>query len=493
MDKANTINATNSGRMAAKLGEITIKELVSAIGGRQISGPPDKLVRGLSTDSRRVAPGYMFLALRGERYDGHDFLAGAVNAGAAGVIVQSDKAIPQELTTDNLVVITVSSTLKALGDLALWWRRHWGGKVIAITGSNGKSTTKEMAASILSLKANTMKSPGNFNNLIGLPLTILSLEEDHKMAVLEMGMNRAGEITRLTQIAGPDVGLITNVAKAHLEGLGDLQGVVKEKGELLRMMPKESTAILNGDDELTAGLASTFQGPIVTFGLGEMNQVRAGAIKETDDYIQTFDIYINDEKIKVKLNLLGIHNVFNALGGTAIASCLSISRELIAQGLEDFRPLNGRFQIIDLEGGIRIIDDTYNSNPSSLRAALQTIKGLRVKKQDLVVGLGEMMELGKETSRYHFDAGQLIAGVGARYLVVLGEHGPQVIQGACKGGMNIKQTQLATNHTEMSDAIKGNVREGDIVFLKGSRKVALDKVVEVIKGYFGVSRGRNAL
>ena len=493
MDKANTINTTNSKRMATKLGEITIKELVSAIGGRQISGPPDKLVRGLSTDSRRMAPGYMFLALRGERYDGHDFLAGAVNAGAAGVIVQSDKTIPKELTTNNLVVITVSSTLKALGDLALWWRRHWGGKVIAITGSNGKSTTKEMAASILSLKANTMKSPGNFNNLIGLPLTILSLEEDHKMAVLEMGMNRAGEITRLTQIAGPDVGLITNVAKAHLEGLGDLQGVVKEKGELLRMMPKESTAILNGDDELTAGLASTFQGPIVTFGLGEMNQVRAGAIKEIGDYIQTFDIYINDEKIKVKLNLLGIHNVFNALGGTAIASCLSISRELIAQGLEDFRPLNGRFQIIDLEGGIRIIDDTYNSNPSSLRAALQTIKGLRVKKQDLVVGLGEMMELGKETSRYHFDAGQLIAGVGARYLVVLGEHGPQVIQGARKGGMNIKQTQLATNHTEMSDAIKGSVREGDIVFLKGSRKVALDKVVEVIKGYFGVSRGRNAL
>jgi UDP-N-acetylmuramoyl-tripeptide--D-alanyl-D-alanine ligase len=483
----NTINTTNSGRMAAKLGEITIKEVVSAIGGRQISGPPDKLVRGLSTDSRRMAPGYMFLALMGERYDGHDFLAGAVNAGAAGVIVQSDKTIPQELTTNNLVVITVSSTLKALGDLALWWRRHWGGKVIAITGSNGKSTTKEMAASILSLKANTMKSPGNFNNLIGLPLTILSLEEDHKMAVLEMGMNRAGEIRRLTQIAGPDVGLITNVAKAHLEGLGDLQGVVKEKGELLRMMPKESTAILNGDDELTAGLASTFQGPIVTFGLGEMNQVRAGAIKEIGDYIQTFDIYINDEKIKVKLNLLGIHNVFNALGGTAIASCLSISRELIAQGLEDFRPLNGRFQIIDLEGGIRIIDDTYNSNPSSLRAALQTIKGLRVKRQDLVVGLGEMMELGKETSRYHFDAGQLIAGVGARYLVVLGKHGPQVIQGACKGGMNIKQTQLATNHTEMSDAIKGNVREGDIVFLKGSRKVALDKVVEVIKGYFGVS------
>jgi UDP-N-acetylmuramoyl-tripeptide--D-alanyl-D-alanine ligase len=170
--------------MGVKWGEITVEEIASALGGRQISGSADKRVRGLSTDTRKMAPGHLFLALRGERYDGHDFLAEAINAAAAGLIVQSDRAIPEELRGNNLVVITVSSTLKALGDLAQWWRRQWGGRVVAITGSNGKSTTKEMAASILSLKANTMKSPGNFNNLIGLPLTILSLEGDHKMAAL---------------------------------------------------------------------------------------------------------------------------------------------------------------------------------------------------------------------------------------------------------------------------------------------------------------------
>ena len=475
--------------MRVKWGEITVEEIASALGGRRISGSADKCVRGLSTDTRKMAPGHLFLALRGERYDGHDFLAEAINAAAAGLIVQSERAIPEELRGNNLVVITVSSTLKALGDLAQWWRRQWGGRVVAITGSNGKSTTKEMAASILSLKANTMKSPGNFNNLIGLPLTILSLEGDHKMAVLEMGMNRPGEIARLTEIAGPDIGLITNVARAHLEGVGGLQGVVKAKAELLGMMPKGSTAILNGDDELTAGLASTFRGPVVTFGLGKMNQVRAGNIRKIANSTQAFTLSMNSESIRVKINLPGIHNVFNALGGTAVAFCLSVSKELIAQGLEDFRPLQGRFQIIDLNGGIRIIDDTYNANPSSLRAALKTIKELKGKEQGLVVGLGEMMELGEETPKYHFDAGQLIAAMGARYLVVLGEHGQQVIEGARKGSMNAAETQLATTHAEMSDAIKAHVRQGDILFLKGSRKVALDKVVEAIKGYFGVSRG----
>ena len=475
--------------MGVKWGEITVEQIASVLGGRQISGSADKRVRGLSTDTRRMALGHVFLALRGERYDGHDFLAEAINAGAAGLIVQSDSAIPKELRGNNLIVITVSSTLKALGDLAQWWRRQWGGRVIGITGSNGKSTTKEMAASILSLKATTMKSPGNFNNLIGLPLTILSLEGKHKMAVLEMGMNRPGEIARLTEIAEPDIGLITNVARAHLEGVGGLQGVVKAKGELLGMMPKGSIAILNGDDELTAGLASTFQGPVVTFGLGKMNQVRAGNIRKIADSTQAFTLSMNSESIRVKINLPGIHNVFNALGGTAIAFSLSVSKELIAQGLEHFRPLQARFQIIDLNGGIRIIDDTYNANPSSLRAALQTIKELKGKEQGLVVGLGEMMELGEETPRYHFDAGQLIAAVGARYLVVLGEHSRQVIEGARKGGMNTAQTQLVTTHAEMSDAIKAHVREGDILFLKGSRKVGLDKVVEAIKEYFGVRRG----
>jgi len=475
--------------MAAKWGEITGKEISSAINGRQISGSPDEFVKGLSTDSRKMTPGHIFLALKGQRYDGHNFLTNAINAGAMGVIVESDATLPKKILDNNLVVINVSSTLKALGDLASWWRRQWGGKVIAITGSNGKSTTKEMAASILSRKANTMKSPGNFNNLIGLPLTILMLQEHHKLAVLEMGMNMTGEIARLTQIADPDIGLITNVESAHLEGLGNLNGVMRAKGELLRMMSKASTAILNGDDKVYKQLAPTFQGKVITFGLGKRNKVRAEGIKKVGDRAQAFNIYINGKRIPVRINYPGLHNVLNALSGAAIAFCLSISNELIAQGLGSFSPLKGRFHFIDLKSGIRIIDDTYNANLSSLRAALQTIKGLIGKKHGLVIGLGEMMELGKESPKYHFDAGRLVADMGARYLVVMGEHGRNVIEGACQGGMDREQTYIATTHAEMSDSIKAHVRKGDVIFMKGSRKLALDKVVESVSEYFGLSKG----
>jgi len=475
--------------MTAKWGEITVKEISSVIQGRQISGLPDELIHGLSIDSRKISSGQIFLALKGERYDGHTFLTNAINAGAMGVIMEAGTRISETLLRNNVAVITVSSTRKALGDLALWWRKQWGGRIIAITGSNGKTTAKEMAASILSLQENTMRSPGNFNNLIGLPLTILLLQEHHQVAVLEMGMNRSGEIARLTQIADPDIGLITNIAKAHLEGLGTLQGVVEAKGELLRMMSNDSIAILNGDDELYAHLARTFQGKIVTFGLSTRNLVRAEGIKTIGDRAQTFTVYLKGERIPVTIHLPGIHNVLNALCAAAIASCLSIANDFIAHGLGNFRPLQGRFHCIDLNGGICLIDDTYNANPSSLSAAVQTVKDVTQKKQGLVVGLGEMMELGKDSSKYHFDAGQLIAGIGAKYLVVFGEHGQSIIEGACKGGMDIRQTHIAKTHAEMSEAIKGQVEEGDVIFLKGSRKVALDKVVKGIREYFGLSEG----
>jgi len=474
--------------MTVKWGEVTIGELVAAIGGRQVSGSPDEAAQGLCTDSRTMVPGHLFLALEGERYDGHDFLDEALRARAGGFIVEEGKPLEGGLGDKNLAVITVSSTLAALGDMASWWRKRWGGTVIAITGSNGKSTTKEMAAAMLSLKAKTMKSPGNFNNLIGLPLSILSLEPDHELAVLEMGMNAVGEIARLTQIAEPDIGVITNVASAHLEGLGDLKGVAAAKGELLRGMSPQALAILNGDDELTRGLASTFKGRTVTFGLGKENRVRAEGIRIAEASTQSFDIIINGERIPATIYLPGVHNVLNALAGAAVAWCASLPSELIARGLGGFRPLKGRFQILELKGKIRLIDDTYNANPASLGAALQAIERMREKGQDLVVGLGEMLELGADTSRYHYDAGKEIANRGARFLAVLGKHGHEVMEGAWKEGMDPGKTVHASDHSEMIEAIKANVREGDLVFLKGSRRVGLDKVVEGIKEALGMSK-----
>ncbi|MBN1226867.1 MAG: UDP-N-acetylmuramoyl-tripeptide--D-alanyl-D-alanine ligase [Deltaproteobacteria bacterium] len=449
-------------------------------------GLEDMPVNGLSTDTRKITKGEFFIALKGEHFDGHDFIQEAISAGAAGLIVENDKMEFVPILDKTSTLIAVSSTLNALGDLALWWRRQWGKELVSITGTNGKSTTKEMAASILSKEAPTVKTPGNFNNLIGLPLTILSLTSLHKTAVLEMGMNRSGEIRRLTRIANPDIGVITNISGAHLEGLGDLNGVIKAKAELLEAMRGGAIAVLNGDDEATKKLIPVFQGSIIQFGLGRMNDVRAENIRSNRDTARFFDIVFQEQRIPVCINIPGAHNIMNALAAAAVGHCLSVSKESIINGLAEFKPLNGRFQVVSLNRGVRLIDDTYNANPSSLKAAIQEIKVL--KKAGLLVGLGEMMELGKEASLLHVNAGKLVGGSGVKFFVALGKHGEQLIEGALKGGLSKEQTCLVTNLDEMFSMIKTNVSNGDIVFLKGSRAMALDKVAQAIKDYFGLSR-----
>lgn len=472
--------------MCAEWGQLTVRELQSAIGGNLVFGLEDMPVNGLSTDTRKITKGEFFIALKGEHFDGHDFIQEAISAGAAGLIVENDKMEFVPILDKTSTLIAVSSTLNALGDLALWWRRQWGKELVSITGTNGKSTTKEMAASILSKEAPTVKTPGNFNNLIGLPLTILSLTSLHKTAVLEMGMNRPGEIRRLTRIANPDIGVITNISGAHLEGLGDLNGVIKAKAELLEAMRGGAIAVLNGDDEATKKLIPVFQGSIIQFGLGRMNDVRAENIRSNRDTARFFDIVFQEQRIPVCINIPGAHNIMNALAAAAVGHCLSVSKESIINGLAEFKPLNGRFQVVSLNRGVRLIDDTYNANPSSLKAAIQEIKVL--KKAGLLVGLGEMMELGKEASLFHVNAGKLIGGSGVKFFVALGKHGEQLIEGALKGGLSKEQTCLVTNLDEMFSMIKTNVSNGDIVFLKGSRAMALDKVAQAIKDYFGLSR-----
>ena len=264
--------------MKAKWGEITAGAITAPIQGELISGPPEAVLGGLSTDSRKIIPGQLFWALKGERYDGHDFVEQAIDKGAAGIVMAKGYR-PEIPAGRNPVVIAVTDTLKAIGDLGNWWRRQHSIPVAAITGSVGKTTTKEMAASILGLHAKTLKNEGNLNNLIGLPLTLLLLEEAHRRAVLEMGMNRPGEVARLTEIADPDIGLITNVAKAHLEGLGNIEAVARAKVEMLEKMSKEAQTILNGDDGLLMKVASPIQRRVITYGLGPRHPIRADKIR----------------------------------------------------------------------------------------------------------------------------------------------------------------------------------------------------------------------
>jgi len=453
--------------------------MASAIGGDLRQGSGEMIFSSLETDSRRIAPGQVFWALRGERYDGHNFAAQALEKGAAGVVVEADR-IPSGLQPDRAVIISVPDTLKALGDLAAWWRHEHSVSVVAITGSVGKTTTKEMAAAILSLSETTLKNQGNFNNLVGLPLTLLQLHRTHRRVVLEMGMNRRGEIARLTEISDPDVGLITNVARAHLEGLGDIQGVARAKVELVERMSEEGRIILYGDDEVLMKAAAPFGRRIMTYGLGPSNEVRAQGVRHLGRQGLSFDIHFEGKAFPVRLDVPGRANVLNALGASAIALSFRESHERIAEGLSRFKGMHGRFTVSDLPGGATLVDDTYNANPTSLKAALESLKDLVSGNGRVIIGLGEMMELGEESERAHLEAGEMVAEVGVHLFVAMGDHAEKMLEGAVSHGLPKSRTILAASHGEMVRVIREELKGGDLLFLKGSRRMGLDRVASLL-------------
>ncbi len=466
--------------MPTEWGDITAEEIVPSIRGKLISGDPGSVLTGLSTDSRQIRPGQLFLALKGERFDGHDFIEKAVNEGAVCII--AEKAAKFSLPANSeIAVIEVTDTLRALGELANWWRRRHDVIVVGITGSVGKTTTKEMTAHILEQGARTLKSEGNFNNLIGLPLTLLNLKEEDRRVVLEMGMNRPGEIGRLTEISEPDIGLITNVASAHLEGLGDVEGVARAKTELLEKISKKSRIVLYGDDELLMKEASRFGREAMTYGLGPGNDIRAAGIDNLGSGGISFELRFQGQSVPVRIRVPGMQNLINALAASSIAICMKEPVDLIVKGLARFEGINGRFKIIPLPGDIILVDDTYNANPYSLKAALHSIKDIAGNRRRMILGLGEMMELGDKTVSAHREAGEMIAEIGVSYLFVMGDHANEVITGAVKKGFPPKRTIETESHQEMADQIRDLITEGDLILLKGSRKAGLERVTQTLK------------
>lgn len=466
--------------MAVRWGEVTLRNVIVPLKGELISGPEDLIIGGLSTDSREIKAGDLFVALKGEKYDGHDFIRQAINKGASGIVLQRGSR-PEISEYRTPAIIAVADTLKALGDLAGWWRHQQTVSVAAITGSVGKTTTKEMSAGILGLGGLTLKNEGNLNNLIGLPLTLLRLQKDHRKAVLEMGMNRPGEIARLTKIADPEIGLITNVGRVHLEGLGDIRGVARAKVELLEEISSDSHVLLNGDDDLLMEVAKPFTKTILTYGLGPRNHIKAVNIHNLGHEGSTFEFQDGGGSISVRLTVPGIQNVRNALAASAIALQMGAPREDIVRGLNVFKGIKGRFMPTTLPGGVILVDDTYNSNPYSLRAAINTLKDLKTEEGRIFVGLGEMLELGLETVSAHLEAGGMVAEMGASYFVAMGAHAQEMIRGAEEKGFPSERALLVSTHQEMSQALKAMMKAGDLILLKGSRRAGLEKVVESLK------------
>jgi UDP-N-acetylmuramoyl-tripeptide--D-alanyl-D-alanine ligase len=459
---------------------LTAREILAPIKGKLLRGSRDRSFSGISTDSRTLRKGQLFWALKGETFDGHDFVKEAIKKGAAAVVVDKDWGadLPANARAS---LIRVPDTLKAFGDLARRWRRRFKARVTAITGSGGKTTTKEMASAILSLEGATLKNEGNFNNLIGLPLSLFQLQKSHRYAVLEMGMNRPGEIGRLTEIADPDIGLITNVGQAHLEGVGSIEGVARAKVELLNKMAPRALAILNGDDRVLMQAAAAFRKKPVTFGQGLQSTVRAGKIRNLGREGFSFDIHWKGEPFSVRLRVPGFHNVYNALAAAAIGLSLDLSTDRIQEGLSGFEGIPGRFKVVPLPDGSILIDDTYNSNPSSLRLSLESLTALVPQGRKVIVGLGEMLELGGATEAGHVEAGARVADAEADWLVVLGDHAPEIIRGAVDKGFPKKRAIHVKNHKEMGSKILEIMKPGDLVFLKASRRIGLEQVAERLR------------
>ncbi len=447
-------------------------------GGSILKGRSDTAFSGVSIDTRTLASGELFVAIRGELHDAHDFLSRALAGGAAGLLVESGRALPAEIDPD-LAVVAVADTTVALGALAAGHRAGFGGPVVAITGSNGKTTTKEMCAAILEVAAPTLRNPGNWNNQFGLPLTLLRRDARHRSIVLEIGMNHRGEVAGLARIARPTIGAITNVGTAHIEHLGSQEEIAREKGDLVVALEPNATAVLNADDPLVAAQAKRTRARVLHFGLGPDAEVRPeGAPTPTPEGF-AFDLVAPEGRCAVRLRGLGEISVCNALAAAAAALAAGASLSHVAAGLEAYRPVGGRMQRIALPGGVTLIDDSYNANPQSLAAALRSLANLKGAGRGVAV-LGDMGELGPTTADAHRDAGRLLARLGIEFLFALGEHARTLRESAVEAGMDSERALVVGDHDEASARVAELLREEDWVLVKGSRAMQMERVVAAL-------------
>lgn len=454
-----------------------LAEILQATAGTLVAPPSEGTIfSGVAIDSRNLSAGELFVALRGENHDGHDFLNQAFARGATCALVHR---LPAQHIEGGLIL--VPDTLRGLGDLAAWHRARQQMKVIAITGSNGKTTTKEMVASICSAakplppRNRVLKSEGNLNNLIGLPLTLLRLTGDEAVGVLEMGMNRPGEIARLTEIARPDIGVILNVGRAHLQGVGGLAGVAAAKGELFAGLSPEATIAVNADDPWVLKIAASFTGRKVYFGRGR--EVHAENVVDFGLDGIGFDLLIGGDRAKVRVRLVGLHNVSNALAAAAVGHAMGCSMATIVAGLRDTTSVPMRMQVERLANGVVIINDSYNANPSSVNVALEALHRVAGRR---VVVLGEMWELGDEGGRAHREVGERVASLGTSLLVTLGDLGLAIADGARSSGMPESAIHTCRSHQDAAEAVVRHWRPGDMILVKGSRAMKMEEVARLL-------------
>ena len=476
MKNARTEKNSNSGYGGMQNPVWTLTQVLLATGGRFISGKTEAGFRRVSTDSRAIEPGDLFVALRGENFDGHAYIAQAVEKGAAGLIVD---AIPEKIPP--VPVVLVADTLRALGDLAAYRRSLMQDlQVVAITGSCGKTTVKEMIAAILDREYNVLKTKGNLNNLIGLPLSLLPVEYHHDFAVMEMGMNQLGEIARLTEIADPDIACITNIQDAHLAGLSDINGVARAKGELFAGIKAWGRLVVNIDDKRVRGIARRCSQKKTTFGRDPKADIRGVRLRSLGERGMAFTLQIGSNEARVKIRSLGAHNVQNALAAAGMAHAAGVKFKDIVAGLESFAPFEKRLQVQKLTGGIRVINDVYNANPSSVLAALETLRQMDRSNRKVVI-LGDMLELGAQSVAAHQGIGRKVAQLGFDALLAVGEFAEVMVAAAWKAGMSKKKAAFFKEKEQIALWLResiaaGDLKPGDWVLVKGSRGMRMETI-----------------
>lgn len=455
--------------------------IANVTGGTIAAGTATAVANDVCVDSRQVTPGCVFIAMTGERVDGHDYLEQALAAGARVLVVTKQvHEIASASTTaskSGAAVVCVEDAIAALQALAGWHRRRLHATVVGVTGSTGKTTTKDFLSSALGRMHRVVATEGNRNNDIGLPLTILRAGSDTDVLVVEMGMRGLGQIARLAEIARPDMGLVTNVGTSHIELLGTQDAVATAKGELVRAVPERGSVFLNGDDAYSDSLAVDAEAPVTLYGLSERCAVRAVAIEVDEASRASFDLVTDQGTERVTLPVPGRHNVYNALAAAAVALRLAVPLAEVKVGIESANVSQMRMQTLTTPDDVTIINDAYNANPSSMRAAVETLAELRAPGKRVAV-LGDMAELGSLSELAHFQIGEAIGGLPIDLLVTVGPRAARIADGAKAKGFETERISKCENADDAVELLSEAIETGDAVLVKASRVMGLERVVE---------------
>jgi UDP-N-acetylmuramoyl-tripeptide--D-alanyl-D-alanine ligase len=465
---------------------LTAGGIVTATGGRLVQGSAQQPIERISIDSRAVGAGDFFVAIRGDRFDGHDFVADAMARGAIGVMVEARAADAARAGSSGpaAVIIAVDDTTRGLQAVARDIRRRSRTKVVAITGSAGKTTTKEVAAEFLSTRYQVFRNKGNFNNHIGLPLSLLELRSRPEVAVVELGMNHPGEIRTLVGIAEPEVRVWTNVGDAHVGFFPSSEAIADAKGEILEEARADDVLVANADDSRIAARTAAFAGRVMTFGIDRVADVRAVSVEDRGLDGTSAQVRTPVGDMDLKTPLLGLGNLANVLAATAVALQFDVPLDDISARAAALRPAHRRGELLRLPGGLTLIDDSYNSSPAALMRALQTMKSATGSARKVAV-LGEMLELGSHATRLHEECGEAAAAAGIDLLIAVGgAHAGALADRAVRSGMPAACVAHVSTSAEAADLAARRTRPGDLVLVKGSRGIGTDAVVDRLKAEF---------